>query len=376
MKKKKIVTAVLTALPAVFALCLCFYFSQNAINQIPNAIQMNYNLASSEEPLAIADIESLSERISMKNVSFCAELNEIKIKEEAVTPVLTNESLFEVQGVTLQGEGITKEAVEKGEKIAVISDTLALKLFFNTNAVGKAVNLDGEEYKICGIYKEKRGLINDLSRDGKQRIYIPYTCLENYESRKIQIITYDNRAPSAPLIEQMNLSQYHSTNLAEKSSVIKDFNHIIYLVLYIVLCVVALRFWYGLCRKFLFEIREDLQSNYFSKSIKTIPQKYIFLIITAAGIPAILIIIFLLSDFGILIPSKYIPYDNIFDVSYYLSVITQNSNTQNALSLTGNNYLMTLYLNSFSVLLWLTVIAILLLGLTAAVFRDFFKNNK
>lgn len=92
------------------------------------------------------------------------------------------------------------------------------------------------------------------------------------------------------------------------------------------------------------------------KSLRAIPHKYILLIITALGIPAALLTIFLLSDFSIFIISKYIPNDNIFDVSYYISVIVDNSNNINSLALMGNTFLVNLYTSSFSVLVWLLVI--------------------
>ena len=70
----------------------------------------------------------------------------------------------------------------------------------------------------------------------------------------------------------------------------------------------------------------------------------------------VLLTIFLLSDFSIFIISKYIPYDNIFDVSYYISVIVDNSNNINSLALTGNTFLINLYSISFLLLVWLLVV--------------------
>ena len=118
----------------------------------------------------------------------------------------------------------------------------------------------------------------------------------------------------------------------------------------------SLKIWYRLCRKFVSDIKENLTENYFWKSLRAIPHKYILLIITALGIPAALLTIFRLSDFSIFIISKYIPNDNIFDVSYYISVIVDNSNNINSLALMGNTFLVNLYTSSFSVLVWLLVI--------------------
>lgn len=356
MSKKKILFAVLTTALTVFVFCICFYISGNALNQLPNITQMNYNLKSDNLPLTIKDIENLSEQISFKQVSFCTELEQVNVKEETVTPVLTNESYFDIYGQALNGSGITNENIENKDKVAVVGSGIALKLFFNTDAVGKTITLNDENYTICGVIQENENIINRLSGDGKQRIYIPYTCYSGYENCDVNTISYDNSASSAPLIEQMNLSQYHPTNFSEKAKVIENFEHIIFLILFIALCFIALKLWYRICKKLIETIKENLRDNYFIKSIKTIPLKYILLIITALCIPAVLLLIFLISDFSVFIVPKYIPYDNIFDVSHYISTVVENSNIINSLALTGDNFLINLYSNSYNLVFWLLVI--------------------
>ena len=356
MTKKKILSVALISVLTVFVFCLCFYFSGNALNQLPSITQMNYNLKSDEKPLTVKDMNNLSDRISFNQVSFCVELDETNVKEETVTPVLTNEFYFEIYGQKLNGNSITEENIKNENKVAVISSSLALKLFFNTDAVGKTITLNDEVYTICGVIQESENIINSLSSDGKQRIYIPYTCYSGYENCDVYTISYDNSASSAPLIEQMKLSQYHSTNFSEKANVIRNFENIIFLILFIALCFLALRLWYRICKKLIKDIKENLSENYILNSLKSIPIKYILLAITAFGIPVVLLIIFFLSDFSIFIISKYIPYDNIFDVSYYLNTIIENSNMANNLALTGDTFLINLYSGSFSVLVWLLVI--------------------
>lgn len=360
MSKKKILSVALISVLTVFVFCLCFYFSGNALNQLPSIMQMNYNLKSDEKPLTVKDMNNLSDRISFNQVSFCVELDETNVKEETVTPVLTNEFYFEIYGQKLNGNSITEENIKNENKVAVISSSLALKLFFNTDAVGKTITLNDEVYTICGVIQESENIINSLSSDGKQRIYIPYTCYSGYENCDVYTISYDNSASSAPLIEQMKLSQYHSTNFSEKANVIRNFENIIFLILFIALCFLALRLWYRICKKLIKDIKENLSENYILNSLKSIPIKYVLLAITAFGIPVVLLIIFFLSDFSIFIISKYIPYDNIFDVSYYLNTIIENSNMANNLALTGDTFLINLYSNSFSLLIWHVIIFVII----------------
>ena len=374
MKKKRIFSAVLVTVLTICVFCLCFYVSGNALNQLPSITQMNYNLKSDEKPLTVKDMNNLSDRISFNQVSFCAELDETNVKEETVTPVLTNEFYFEIYGQKLNGNSITEENIKNENKVAVISSSLALKLFFNTDAVGKTITLNDEVYTICGVIQESENIINSLSSDGKQRIYIPYTCYSGYENCDVYTISYDNSASSAPLIEQMKLSQYHSTNFSEKANVIRNFENIIFLILFIALCFLALRLWYRICKKLIKDIKENLSENYILNSLKSIPIKYVLLAITAFGIPVVLLIIFFLSDFSIFIIPKYIPYDNIFDVSYYLNTIIENSNMANNLALTGDTFLINLYSNSFSLLIWHVIIfAIIFIAVLSVIWKALSK---
>ena len=360
MLKKKMVAVVFQVLITAFAILLCFNFSNNVLAQLPNLTQLNYNMSSGLSPYTIGDFEKLLGKVDKELISFCSEQKEFSIKEEIVTPVITNEWYFENYDTILHGRGFTEENLLSKDKVIVISDKLALKLFFNTEAVGKTLMLNNEVYTICGIYSESDLLINKLSSDGKQRVYIPYTSFEEYQNCEIDTISYSHQAFSAPIIEQMNLQQYNFTDFAEKAKVIKNFKHIMLLLVFIMSAVISLKIWHKQCRKYISEIRDNLKENYFAKSLLSIPLKYILFLINAIGIPLLLLMVLFVSDFSIYIVSKYIPYDNIFDVSYYLEMITENENLKNTLTLTGNTYLLNLYSNSFSVLIWFTIIYVIL----------------
>lgn len=374
MIKKRIMAVVLITALTSFVFCVSFYFIDNAQNQIPKITQLNFNLNSGGSPVTIENIENYSELISMSDVSFCSEQNEIVLKEETVTPVLTNENFFKIHKFKINGSGFTEKNIKSKERVIVIGSNLALKLFFNSDALNKKIIIDNEQYKIIGIFQESEDFINQISTDGKTHIYIPYTCYDNYKNAEVSLISYDNNAPSAPLFEQMDLNQYFSVNFSEKLKVIENFKHIIFFILYIALFVIAIRVWYRICKRFAGEIRDNLTENYLLKSVKSIPFKYILFIVSSIGIPALLFVIFFISDFSIYIISKYIPYDNIFDVSYYLNAIIESSHTLNLLSLTGDTYLFNLYSNTFSIIVWLVIIFFLIFAFNIAVVYNFIKN--
>lgn len=335
----------LTSIPLLIVILSFFYLTSNLTGQLPNATLLNYNLKSDIESLKIADMEMIFNRISNNGVGFCCELEEVKINEETVSVVLVDENFLDVMN-------ICKDKISTGN-VVIISNNLALKLFFNTRAENDELELYDKTFKIEYVYNESSGFINDISKDGKERIYIPYTYVENYRNLYVDSIAYSNDSPSAPLIEQMDLSQYHSVDFSEKSKVIHTFEHMLYLILYTGFCIIALRIWYLLFRRYFSEIKNNLKVNYFLKSINSIPQKYVLIILVGIGIPVILLVIFACSDFSVYIASKYIPNDNIFDVSHYLNAIIENANQTNLISLTGNNYLSVLYSSTFKIIIWL-----------------------
>lgn len=343
MKRRIIAFSICAFLTALISVLL-FATLNNAASQLPNAAQMTYDYNSEFYPITISKWEEYQNRFSTADVSFCSELDETDVKDNAVTPVLTNENWFSVMNIPITG------GLKENTKAAAISSDLALKLFFNTDVIGKKLVINNSEYIISGVYEKPKGIVNELSADDKERVYLYYSDYSAYKSQGIQSICYRNDAPSAPLIEQMNLSQYRAENIGEKAKILNNFKSLFFLIIFISLSVIALRIWYKLCGRLFSEIKANLSENYFFKSIRSIPLKYFLLAVTAAGIPLLIIIVFQFINFSIFIPSKYIPYDNIFDIPYYFSKIIEHQNELNSISLSGNNYWLELYKNSFCVL--------------------------
>ena len=213
--------------------------------------------------------------------------------------------------------------------------------------MGKTIVIDNKEYTVSGVYKKTKGLINELSFDNKERVYLYYKSDSNYKNAEITEIDYSNKSPSAPLIKQMNLAQYYLTNLGEKEKIINNFKSLFFLTIFLTFAIISFKIRYKLKNTLGAEIRDNLTENYLLKSIKSIPIKYLLFIAVFFGIPAIIICVFISLDFSIFIPPRYIPYDNIFDIPYYISKIVEHKNALNSLSLIGNNYFRELYEQSF-----------------------------
>lgn len=378
MSKRKIVSFILLLLLTVGVFTVNIILIANTKEQLPNVTQLNYNKNSGANPKTISKMERLFDRITNDGIAFCSEGEEATVRKETVTPVLVNENWFTVYKTKINGKDISAQNIKNKDKVAIIGSQLALKLYFTTDAVGKKINIDGNQYTICGVICENESLINKLSADNKQRVYIPYTTAEKYVVRTADTIAYDNSTYTAALVEQMDLSQYYSVNLNHKSQTLVTFEHISYLAVFIGACIIALKLWYRLSKKLFCKIKEDLKTNYFKKSLKSIPVKYAMLVLVFVGIPVLLLVVFSICDFSIFIPSKYIPNDNIFDISHYINMIIDNAKTVNSLSLTGDTLLINLFSRTFTVSLWLTIIFLVCLCYViyelCAVFCKFLKK--
>ena len=158
---------------------------------------------------------------------------------------------------------------------------------------------------------------------------------------------------------------------------IESFRHIVCLLFFSALCFVAIIIWFIMCEWAINGIKCSLKEHYFFKSLISITKKYFVLFLVGAGIPAILLTVFFLFDFSIFIPSKYIPYDNIFDFSYYLEKIIENANSANSLALTGDTHLLKLFSNTFAILIpHIVAIIILLVCATVYINQTFLKQLK
>lgn len=378
--RKHIVILVVFFLLTAISMSGCLLLADNALDKLPFAGMANFNAVGDNEPIRVSYFDKISKRVRTKHYSFTSETEPTVIKGYEVIPTYTTCDYFTILNEPLDGTSFSEGDQQNLKKKAVISDTLALKLYFNTDVAGETLELNGEEYIISGVFKDSKNLIDKFSKDGKERIFIPYTLAEKPEELPVHTIVYDTRTASAGVIEQMNTSQYHFTVLSEKSKVINTIKHILYLIIYVVLAVTLMYLWYKICSKLLKEIGENLKKNYFAKSFLSVPFKYIALVLTALGIPALIVFIFLKSDFSIFIVSKYIPYDNLFDVGYYLERLCEESQYMNTLALFGDTYRINLYESTFSACLWAGAIFFIFFIITAvllmSLLKKLFKNNQ
>jgi hypothetical protein len=85
-------------------------------------------------------------------------------------------------------------------KVCVISTTLATELFFSLDVLGQDVLLNEEAYKIVGVYEPSESLLNCISTDGQERVFIPYTTAPDDQAQLDALYVVGN-TPAEPTDE-------------------------------------------------------------------------------------------------------------------------------------------------------------------------------
>ncbi|MCH5303547.1 MAG: ABC transporter permease, partial [Ruminococcus sp.] len=194
--RNKSISIVLSVL-AVLSLCSIIFTAFIVLNNTPSITQINYDASSNIKPFTVSKAVEIDERINeiyvgTPTLSFCAEAEKVEVRNNTVTPVLVNERFFENYKINVEN---------LDENSVVISKDLALKLYLNTDAVGKPFKLFNKTYTVAAVYDGFKGLCTD----NKQRVYVLYNSVKDYEGFDVQEFACKNGSQSAIAFTQMKL---------------------------------------------------------------------------------------------------------------------------------------------------------------------------
>lgn len=352
MKKRNIVLYYILSIFTFVLMSIIILLMINAKKEIPSVVQLNRNITESNYGATIKSFETIVEEFSLEDATFTKEDRLAEMKGYTFLPVWTDSHFFQVGSISYKGTCITDDMIKNGSKYAVISSKLAVKLFLNSNAVGNTIEINGTDYTVCGVYKFNSNLINDMSSDIYDRVYLPYTSKENYENEIIDSIFYSVNSESAVTLSQYMPSNYSIINFSEKNMVLQDFLHIMNFILFLILSIGGLKIWYFILKALVLKVHNNL-ANFYLKEIFTNNLVYLITMsVFILGIPIVLLITFFNMDLGIYIIPKYLPTDNIFDLSFYIQSLISNAQKNNTVMQYGNLYWTQLYVNTFNVIFW------------------------
>ena len=173
--RKHIVILVVFFLLTAISMSGCLLLADNALDKLPFAGMANFNAVGDNEPIRVSYFDKISKRVRTKHYSFTSETEPTVIKGYEVIPTYTTCDYFTILNEPLDGTSFSEGDQQNLKKKAVISDTLALKLYFNTDVAGETLELNGEEYIISGVFKDSKNLLIQIDGNITQK-YNEYCC--------------------------------------------------------------------------------------------------------------------------------------------------------------------------------------------------------
>lgn len=127
--------------------------------------------------LTVEDFKAITKIPNVKKSSPVMKSQFILVyKNNHWTTTLTgaNQDFKEISGrETVAGRYITKEQVERREKVAVIGQTVQKELFKEVSPIGKSIRINNQPFKVIGVLNKKGS--NGFGTDEDDVVVIPYT---------------------------------------------------------------------------------------------------------------------------------------------------------------------------------------------------------
>lgn len=219
-----------------------------------------------------------------------------KQKEQEVKVLAVSKDYSDFEPIRLMKGSLWGEQAQKeGRQVAIISKSLASRLFNTYEVIGESIEINETIYQIIGVYEKEKDMVHTLVDDGEERIYLPITSGLG-QSMKVDSIWFQNEADTL----QMNLGEgtYYKAEDAKRrleGMTIISMN---------LLIVVAIMYLLKIC----------IDTAFFKQAL-THKERGIYI----AGLFGVVFILFEVGIRHAYIPKEALPPYNIFDISYYWS---------------------------------------------------------
>lgn len=378
MIKKRIIPFIVVALLLLTSISTFTYVINNYKSQNKNTVISIQNVASNGKSKAtIKDYEKLVKKYEdFKDTSFCSELSTTSVNNTKITPVLINHNYLKYNNISYTDEGITNVMEKEKSKTAVVSKTFGKKIAEGKSPIGKTFIMNDERHRITGVYDDKKGTINDFFKDNKDRVYINYTSVSNYEKEKLTAVSCIDGSDSRRQFYFLGFDNFQRVNFDEKNLAVNDFTAIISLILTIITSVYLIRLWLNNLGSTYRFIKEKHSENYLGKFIRNnIPSLIIRLIIFLILPLAIFVLCYIaLKDFHLVY--NYIDKENLFSISHMLNTLSSTIQTETSTLMGGNPYFLNLYNGTLVLGVIFLPIILLLFFFTYYLFNQIGKESK
>lgn len=345
MRKTKFISFGVIALVLVTLISTFTYVINNYKSQNKNTVISLQNvLSQGESNCTIDDYKKLIKKYEdLSDTAFCSELTCETVKDITVTPVLINHNYLKYNNISYTNQGITEEMEENQSKTAVISQTFADEISDGKSAIGKTFKLNDERYRVTGVYDDKSGTINDFFKDNKERIYINYTSVDNYEKEKLSAVSCIDGTNARKQFYFLGFDNFERVDFDEKNMVVNDFTSIISFILTIIISVYLIRLWInniGATYRF---IKTKHNETYLKKLLTSNLPSLITRLLIFLVIPIIIGLLCYISfkDFHIIY--SYIDKENLFSLSHMFNALATTLQNESVTLMGGNPYFINLY---------------------------------
>lgn len=358
MKKRRGIAYILYFVTMIFCLSVQGWL----FSEIPDSIELR--LSENHTGITIGQFLQIA---SKERYVFCSEQftdlgrNDIRVKK-----VLVDEGYLEKEPFDpVSGSRISRQMIQQCEHVVLISREMAVKLFFTTDALGKKVMLDGSEYTVIGVYNDRTF---PLAKDSFSRLYIPYSSVNQWEEIAIDTIEIPWQGKNENHLKKLRLAlgsyynQYEVQDcriakLAARQGV-KILN-----------CVLGISIVYLLYKKLLYignrfaeDTKEKMKRYYLGTYLKKYKSQIGGLACLAISVAVFVMLLWRSLRFTVIIPTEYLPDENIFDIAYYYHTLLGKVQLHNSGVLKGSgvHYLLLLYANRLNIIIFLIGISYLL----------------
>lgn len=243
---------------------------------------------------------------------------------EAVNLILTDETYPKLIPLDIiRGTYFELSNVPQADNFIVISEDMSIKYFKNDKSIGQTLNIDGMPYIICGVYKQNNSIATDISSNGIDNIYLPYTSVNEYEKLPVNFLyaKSDNKTVSQSLeydiisITGNNLGYDNQSSYSDSLKLISQSISITFFICSLIIILTLIYFFIKYSKRLYLTLKHNMSEGVYQNKI--IVRKAVICVALVMAI----ILIFIAFKFDFYIPPNMLPDDNIFDLKFYYELI-------------------------------------------------------
>lgn len=310
----------------------------------------------------------------------------------SATAVLTSwkyPQLFKMD--MIRGAFFTEASAQKGRNTAVISNTLAEKLFTTYDVVGNEITLLGQKYSIVGVYKNNNSLISFLNSDGVEKVFIPFESVLDPKKDPVEDLVVQGGVLAGEKFRQYQLENnlrenyyintgfYKTTDYYEASVLIDQFSRILLLLIGVGLIFELLKQYRKSVANYTGNLKQSFGSEYLGDMLKRPRLAYFQIVPVTLALAVFIVGILFIVRFSFYIPNSLLPQNNIFDFGFYWDKIKEAIYSSNGMTGFAASQLSVEYstaLKLSGVLALLSAIGLLLVLWGLRLFRELNKGWK